>query len=235
MKWYSKSVRTFITSIGQILTETGLLLSYPVIGILNLFWKSKPLAISKNSGKTIIIVERWLQANILHQHIRQYLESKGFQVHLVSHSIKEGTFDDSAKKLKQFIDAKKLNNVTLVGISSGGISALLYLQELNGWEKVQNFISIGTPFYGTILALPLGLNKSCREILPGSRVVKKIKRMQLLNLDRIKCLVARFDELVPRSSSTLPGAQIQTINVLGHNALHLTCKETYDTIASSAL
>lgn len=223
-----------ITFVFHIIIELCLLLSYPVVGIANIFSKNTRIETSGNQKPTIIILERWMQANFMHKIGKKYLESKGFNVYLISHSIKEGTFEQSAKQLKKFIDTQQLSEITLVGISSGGISALLYLQEHNGWDKANKFISIGTPFRGTLFALPIALSQSCRELLPWSPVVKKIKNMHISNSEKIVCLVAQIDELVPRTSAVLPTTTMQVIKVIGHNYLHLLCKETYKTIADLA-
>lgn len=225
--WYAEIMKT----LTQILTEICLILFYPVIGLLS---HTKSYPVRNSNGKCIVIIERWLRPNILHILGKQYLESHGYTVYLVSHSIIKGSFYQSAKKLDEFIKKNNLEQITLVGISSGGISALIYFQELEGWKNVNNLITIGTPFRGTLAALPLSVIKACREILPWSVTVQKIKSTQIEQFQKVVCIVAKVDELVPRWSSTLPKTNTEVINVIGHNALHLVCRDTYDTILKYA-
>ncbi len=213
-------------------SELGLLLTYPIVRFL--VPKKTRFANHPANGKVIVIIERWLHPNPLHRIGKRYLESKGFTVYLVSHLITKDSFLTSAVQLKKFIESKNLSNVTLVGISSGGISALLYLEELHGWDRVKIFISIATPFGGTLIALPLALIQSCREILPWSATTKKIQSLRQKEPAKVICIVARYDELVPRKSAILPGSSVKIINVIGHNSLHLTCTQTYEAVAKLA-
>lgn len=218
----------------QILIETLLFLSYPFIGLLSSFFNRNATIPLPENGKTILIVERWLNKNPFHLIWKRHLESQGFQVHLSFYPIQTGTFSQSASALKQYIESKKLTDITLVGISSGGLTALLYLQEQDGWKHVNTFISIGTPFNGTLAALPLSINKSCRELLPWSKLSRTLKASRPTHANKIFCLFAAFDELVPRSSTSLPGANTVRIPSYGHNVLHLISKETYSTVARLA-
>jgi hypothetical protein len=223
-----------LRAVIHLLIESTLFLSYPIIGALNYFLNDKIAHSKVKDGRTIIIVERWLNKNPFHLLWKRYLESKGFRVYLLFYPLSKSTFSQSAKNLKHFIDTNKLTDVTLVGISSGGITAFLYLHEYNGWNAVERFISIGVPFHGTLLALPLYLNRSCRDLLPWSSTVQKIKRTEITHKERVICIVSKFDELVSRSSAYLPGTREVVINVYGHNYLHLLAKDTYSTIATYA-
>jgi pimeloyl-ACP methyl ester carboxylesterase len=187
------------------------------------------------NGETIVIIERWLHMNIFHLIGKRYLESKGFRVYLVSHILSKGSFESSAQRLKDFIDSKQLRDFTLVGVSSGGISALLYLEKLDGWSNVKNFVSVATPFGGTVFALPIAIIKPCREILPWNKTIKKIQSTLLKHPEKMLCIVALVDEFVPRKSATLQNVKTKEIDVIGHNALHLTNTETYKTISEVAL
>jgi pimeloyl-ACP methyl ester carboxylesterase len=170
---FFKKFKYIIYSFSELL----LVITHPLIGILisplpKYFGKT----ISKDAP-TVVIVERWMNSNIFHNFWKYYLEKKDLNVYLVSLRLQKGNFDESAQELKKFIDTENLENMILVGISGGGISAYLYLQNYDGWRKVKNFISIGTPFRGSSLIFPLSLFiYSAEELLPESKLIKKIKK-----------------------------------------------------------
>ena len=189
--------------------------------------------IGNGKGQTIIIVERWLSVNIRHIYWKFYLERRGFNAYLANFSLWHGDFDDSAKDLKKYIERKKLNDIILVGVSSGAITSLLYLQEFEGWEKVKKFISIGAPFEGAWSALLLSFVPSGRQLWPASSLIKKISRFEIKNMEKITCIRAKFDEMVP-TGSVLKGAKEVRIGTLGHNNLHLGMGKTYAKIVEIA-
>lgn len=213
----------------QILTELLAAVSYPVWRIYN-----PEIPLNYDAKQTILIVERWFNTNGLHKLWVKYLTDKGFAVHMVNFPIQHGTFEESAKKLHEYIEQHKLKNFTLVGISGGGLTCYLYLQHHNGWQKAKRFISLGTAFYGTPMALFISFIKSGRELLPTSNFIKKIKQENVQHPEKITNIVAKFDELSPRNSTLLPGAKHIIIDVFGHNNFHLDTKRTYDVVARLA-
>ena len=203
----------------QIASEIILIFLYPVFSILVQFLPEKALK-GNGKGKTIIIVERWLYLNIRHVYWKHYIEKKGFNSHLVNFPIRKGDFKKSAIDLGNYLERNHLENVVLVGISSGALTSLVYLQEMNGWERVDKFISIGTPFRGTWMALVISYLKSGRELLPKSGFIKKISNYTVLNPDKILCIRAEFDEMVP-SGSILPDVCGIVMEVFGQIAVIL--------------
>lgn len=212
----------------DICTECILIILYPVAGILHMILL--PLFPPAGHGKTIVIVKRWTNQNFMHLFWQRYLKKKGFRVYFVNFSLLDGLFPDSADELNAFLEEKELTQVTLVGISGGGIAALLYLKKY-GTIRVKRFVSIGTPFRGTPLIYPLAFIVSARELVPHSQMLKELGSIP----DSIKkisvCIQARFDEMVPLWSSSLEGAHKITIDVWGHNNLHMAKRATYDAIA----
>lgn len=217
--------------IYDILLEVGLIILYPLLSVTLQIGLQKPQL--KNNGQVIVIVERWLSLNIRHIFWKRYLERRGFRVYLINLPLWKKDFSDSSKKLSDYIDQFGLSDIILVGISSGALSALLYLQERNGWNKVKKFISIGAPFKGTYAILFLSFLPSGRELLPGSKLVKKIQSYPTFDPRKTICIKAKFDEMVP-SGSILNGAKKITLNIFGHNNLHLHNKKTYKIIIENA-
>lgn len=216
----------------QIVSEILLIVFYPISALIAFFTPKEELE-GKGDGKTIVIVERWIARNVKHIQWKSYLEKRGFKVYLVNLSLYKGSFANSSMELKGYLDKRDLNNVVLVGISSGALTSLVYLQEHNGWARVAKFITIGAPFKGTWAALTLAPFYSGRELLPDSKFIRKIQSFNVKNLDKIYCFRITFDEMVP-FGSVLPGAHEMRINAVGHNNLHLGLGRTYERIADLA-
>lgn len=212
----------------QILSEISLIVLYPVLSAIVWFVPRHELK-GHGEGPTIILVERWLSVNIRHLYWKYYLEGKGYNVYLANFPIRKGNFEESAHQLAKYLERHGLSKVTLVGISSGALTALLYLQECNGWERVDKFVAVGAPFKGTGMALLLAFAYSGRELLPHSSLVKKISSMDIINPEKIYCIKAKFDEMVP-NGSFLPGAHHIMVNIVGHNNLHIRVRATYKKI-----
>lgn len=153
---------------------------------------------------------------------------------MINLPLQDGTFEQSAQKLRDFIESKHAEDITLVGISNGGLTAFLYLQHFDGWKRVKQFISIGTPFRGTFASVFLSFLGSGRELLPTSSFMRSVAKENVMNKEKITCIRAAFDGLVPRSSSNLPNTENIIVDVYGHNNLHLRCKKTYDILLEKA-
>ena len=219
------------------LKEIALGLYYPIAGIINNIKKlheDSEMDAHNPTLPTVVFVKRWFNHNPLHIQRKQYLQDKGFNVYYYFQSISKGTWEKSAENLDQYIKDRGLENVTLVGISGGGITAYLYLQNLNGWKYVDTFISIATPFGGTWQELFLSFNESCRQLTPNSQFVQNIMNQPVKNPEKIYCIRAESDELVENKSAVLPGCKEIVIPVKGHNNLHLFDNTVYDKIAEIA-
>jgi hypothetical protein len=213
----------------QIIKEIILFFSYPFGTLVSLFLKDEV-----RQKPTILIVETWYTKNVHHRKWKKFLEEQGFQIQIVNFPIHKGTFEESAKKLKDYIEENDFSELILVGISSGGITSLLYLEDFGGWSKVKKFISIASPFYGSPMAIFSLQTKSGWQMLPGSKLTKEIKKRKIKNLDKIYCIHGKFDEMVPVKSSVLIGATNIQIDIVGHNNLHVDTKKTYEEVARIA-
>lgn len=213
----------------NIFSELSLIFFYPISSLFAQIVGRNELE-GKGDGKVIVIVERWLSKNVKHIFWKHYLEKRGYKVYLANFSLYKGSFANSALDLKKYIEKRDLEDIILVGISSGGLTSLIYLQDHGGWERVDKFISVGAPFKGTWTALTLTLFYSGRQLLPNSSFIKKIKKYEIKNLDRIYCFRTTIDEMVPYGS-VLSGAHEMRINAIGHNNLHLGIGRTYERIA----
>ena len=220
--------------LGQLFLEVIMSLTYPFTGILSFFIPDTYISKSHSTHRPIVLVQRWMSQNIFHLYWIRYLEKRGFAVYSLYLPLYKGSFESSAYQLKNFIEEHKLEDITLVGISSGGITARLYTDDLQGWNRVRYFISVATPFYGTPLIFPLYLIKPCRELLPTSDFMKNFSTRPVIHKEKSICVIPKFDEMVPLTSQYLPGAKKEIVTIYGHNNLHLYKKRTYDVVASYA-
>lgn len=227
-------VKRALQTTTQSVLEIIIGLTYPLVGpfariLDNLFPHKERLA-----GKNIVIVERWFNRNPLHRLWVEHLQRKGFTVRIINFPLQKGTFETSSQDLENYFKSNNLSHVTLVGISGGSITSLLFLQHHEGWKYIDKFISIGAPFHGTPLALFISFVKSGRELMPNSTLVKKISQEKILHPEKIICLAAKFDEIVPRNSSRIEGVKQVVLNVIGHNNFHLNSPLTYNLVAKYA-
>ena len=208
------------------------MLLYPALSFIAFFIPQGALK-GHGDGKTIVIVERWLTMNIRHFYWKYYLEKKGYNVYLANFPLRQGNFKESSEQLAKYIERHNLENITLVGISCGGLTAFDYLQNYGGWARVDKFISIGAPFQGTWMAFFISFAYSGRELFPFSSYIKLLKSYKPLNPEKIYCFRAQFDEMVP-NGAVLPGAHPVTLKIFGHNNLHIRIAATYREIAKIA-
>jgi len=205
------------------------MLNYP---FLWLFYHPKIKRMESPKG-VIVIIECWFTFNPYHKVWCTYLEKKGYRTLLVRLPFMFDSFEISAKKLAQYIKARQLTNYTLVGISTGALVGLCYLNCHKKWKEVNNFISIGGPLHGTLSALFIALFVKGRAMLPGSAFLKNLHSYPIPQ-GKMITVSAEVDELVSKSSNKTKGAKSYIVSIWGHNRIHLGSRTTYDLIAKLA-
>jgi triacylglycerol lipase len=111
----------------------------------------------------------------------------------------------------------------LVGHSLGGVVARYYVQELGGAGRVEQIISLASPFHGTEAAwrLPSPLGKVTpvlREIAPDSPLLSRLRARPVAVPHT--SVVASEDFLVtPPRSAAFPGSEVVELDGVGHNGL----------------
>lgn len=111
----------------------------------------------------------------------------------------------------------------LVGHSLGGIVARFYVQELGGAPRVEQIISLGSPFHGTTKAqkLPERLGQVSpllRDISPDSEVLAKL-RQDTTHLSHTSVIAGEDLLVTPPQSAAFPGSEIVVLDGVGHNGL----------------
>lgn len=225
--------RTIYTSL-QGLSELFLMFSYPISSVLALITRLEKTHNRNSRYHPIVIYEQWFIRNSMHILMKKYLERKGFSVYWTNYSIFKGGYNEGAKYLHDFIEKNNLHDVVLVGISMGGLGCLEYLQNYNGWNRVNKFISVGSPFKGTPWATFISFSKAGRQTIPNSQFIRHLFSCELKNPERIISLYAHIDQMVPSWSSRLHGVKNRVIHTNGHNNLHVISKSVLNYIAQNA-
>ncbi|HSW48334.1 MAG TPA: hypothetical protein VLG67_04620 [Candidatus Saccharimonadales bacterium] len=205
-----------------------------VLGVLKFILPLELVNPSSTEKFPIVISEQWFNKNYWHFLMKNYLVKKGYKVYWVDYSILKGGIDDGAKNLQKFFIENDIKNAVLVGISYGAVSAFYYLQYLDGWDRVSKFISVAGPLKGTPKAYLLFFLKAGWQIFPNSQFIKKLVELPINNPEKILCISAKHDELVPLSSSRLPNVKNVISNTIGHNMLHMFSKEVFKLIAEES-
>jgi hypothetical protein len=120
-------VDAFLKLVKALLKEQYYVFSYPLASLLIKNQTSQ----SKNHKATIVFVECWFQKNPYHRKWSAYLEERGFRTILISFTNMNESFEKTAEKLNDYLESMDLNNYILVGISSGAVCCLYYLNHYN--------------------------------------------------------------------------------------------------------
>lgn len=192
---------------------------------------------SKNSESKshIVLLSPGFTGPILYYFFKKHLEKKGHKVTILNFSKEMRDLETAAEKLKIRLETPEFKDIHLVGISSAGLVALEYLHHHNGWSRVKKFIPVGTPFQGALASYFTYYSKAGRQLVPNSRYIKRISNIKPMNLDRIFHLIAKKDQLVPKSSSKHEHIKGIELPVVGHVRLHAFSKKTFDKISELVL
>ncbi|MEH2362913.1 esterase/lipase family protein [Nostoc sp.] len=103
--------------------------------------------------------------------MRAYLIQRGWSVHTLNLVPNNGDLglDELAKQVADYVSATFApeQRLDLVGFSMGGIVSRYYIQRLGGINRVQRFITISSPHYGTVVAYG-SWRPGCVQMRPDS-------------------------------------------------------------------
>lgn len=116
-----------------------------------------------------------------------HLSRQGWSVYSLDLSPSNGDrpLEDLSQQLATFVHSifTARQCFDLVGFSMGGIVSRYYLQRLGGLDRVQRFVSISSPHWGTQVAY-LSQRPGCMQMRPTSPLLMELNR-ELHHLDRI--------------------------------------------------
>lgn len=133
-----------------------------------------------------------------------------------------------ADKVEALSQRHGVEHLHIIGHSMGGLLARRYVQHFGGERRVGSLITLGTPHHGTptaALAAWVG-RTSARDLLPNSRVVRRLNSEQWPAHIPMTSIYSRRDVVCPYWSSQLrnpEGADAALRNVevrgVGHSEL----------------
>ncbi|MBD6614570.1 triacylglycerol lipase [Komarekiella sp. 'clone 1'] len=138
-----------------------------------------------------------------------YLKQQGWSVYTLNLVPNNGDvgLDELAKQLANYIAATFVSEqpLDLVGFSMGGIVSRYYVQRLGGIERVQRFITISSPHYGTVTAYA-SQRPGCVQMRPNSIFLQDLNSdAAILKQLNFTSIWTPYDlMIVPARSSQMP-------------------------------
>lgn len=178
----------------------------------------------------VVMVHGIMDTGRKFRRMQPFLEARGHRCLAPSLTPNDGRsgLEPLARQLKDAVDAAwgREDRFALIGFSMGGLIARLYLQELGGHRRVDQFFAVSVPMAGTLWSW-LYWGKGARQMRPGSALLRRLDQ----GLDRLHGMALHsywtpFDAVIlPATSSVWPPARNRRIwatchpCMLGHPAL----------------
>jgi triacylglycerol lipase len=154
----------------------------------------------------------------------KYLRDQGKSVHTptLSPSLGQAGLDELAGQLSSFVDeaVPAAEKFDLVGFSMGGLVSRYYIQKMGGSRRVANFVTLGAPHNGSLLAWVIS-NPGCRQMRPGSDFLKDLNHdTSALDEVNFTSIWTPFDlSILPPASSKMPQARNEWLPIALHPLL----------------
>lgn len=184
--------------------------------------------------RSIVFIHGLFSQNLLHYFLKRHLEKKGYRVYMTNFGLLTGDIAKNSKLLSDYVTNNNLKDIVLVGASEGAIISLYYLQKLDGWTKVNKFISVGGPFKGFPLARLAFFSLAAKQMSANSDFLKDLFNGSIQNTQKIICISSKFDEIIPSKSSKIEGAINETLRIVGHINLIAFSNDVHKLIANYA-
>lgn len=176
-----------------------------------------------NSQKAnpILLLHGLWDTEAIFNSMSDYLKNLGYSVYSLSMSPNNGALplEKLAEQVAVYIDSVLPQNqrFDLLGFSMGGIVGRYYLQRLGGIERVDRFITIGSPHNGTATAFG-SLRPGCMQMRIGSYFLADLNRdLAVLNEINFTSIWTPYDMMIlPASSSIMPVGKNVVVPVLFH-------------------
>jgi triacylglycerol lipase len=177
----------------------------------------------KKFDKIVVLVHGIFRQSKVFAKMKQQLEEDGYRVYApdLYHRWGALSLSDLAKQLAEFVETHipAESHFDLVGLSMGGIVSRYYLQRLGGAARVQRFISIASPHFGTWLAYTFP-RRTGLEMRPGSRLLQDLNEdLETFNLDITSIWTVWDFIIVPAHHCCLPVGEVVQVAVIPHGMM----------------
>ncbi len=197
--------------------------------------KAPPIQSSRNP---VIVLHGYMMRGGTMWMLRRRLRKDGERVWLFNYGPAFGSIAHFARQLQnaveKLLDKTGRSKVDLIGHSMGGLVILHYLNQLNGAQRVQRVITLGTPFSGSKL-WAFSLGRCGEQMRPNSRLLQGLKESDLPKSVNFTAIYSDFDELViPNENAHLDKTQVtnKKISQAGHVGL-IFSESVYNIIRES--
>lgn len=151
--------------------------------------------------------------------MRLHLEEHGWKTHAFDLAPPDGSLglEELALQVDRYANTNLPSKYQLISFSMGGLVSRYYLQRLGGLKRVDKFITLATPHYGTITAYAR-FNEAARQMRPNSPFLQDLNR-DITQLQEISfsSIWTPFDlMIIPANSSHVASANNLQVPVLMH-------------------
>ena len=176
---------------------------------------------SPNKRNPVLLVHGINDTGAIFQKMAPYLTQLGWSVYDLDLMPSNGDLglDRLAKQVANYVATTFAPEqpFDLVGFSMGGIVSRYYVQRLGGIDRVQRFITLASPHYGTRVAY-LSQRPGCLQMRPNSPFLQQLNQDAVV-LERLNftSIWTPFDLMIqpPNSSQIQVGQNVQ-VPVLTH-------------------
>jgi pimeloyl-ACP methyl ester carboxylesterase len=168
------------------------------------------------SAIPVVLVHGFMASPLLLRPMKRQLERQGFVVYLVQLSpLSIQDIRQLADRLDENIErvcwVEDVEEIDLVGVSLGGLTALYYQHFVAKQRRIRRFIALGSPFHGTGAArtwLPVmgKVSEGIWQVLPDAPMIKTLSEAGIPAGVTATSISMRGDQISPPDSCHLEGA-----------------------------
>jgi len=172
-------------------------------------------------SQPVILLHGYMMNSGCMVYIYQKLKMAGFKnVYPINLGPKIASIEVQAGKLSEIVahilEKTSEKSASIIAHSQGGLISRYYIKFLDGSDKVDKLITLGTPHNGTKLSI-FGIGRNSREMLPDSQLLRELNSKQESSRTRVLSIYSPVDNMVlPYYSSYFDGGENFISNPLGH-------------------
>lgn len=165
--------------------------------------------------KGVVLVHGYLDSDSTFwwNRIQGFMKDLGFYVDTVNLGSIGTTIDSPVKyshQIRQCVErfhseCEECSEIVIIGHSMGGIAARWYIEEMDGNERVDSLITLGTPHRGTFAAYLGIFSDGGKQLTPSSKVIKRLNSKGPAENVEYHIISGKKDNMIiPSENGTLP-------------------------------